>query len=77
MSLNYNFSYSKLADVYAVAEQEPAYKEQLLELATDLEQSGIGEFEGKEYLMNPDTRYPDEIISREDYELELEESMIQ
>mgnify|MGYP006898644527 CR=1 FL=1 len=44
---------------------------------TDLEQSGIGEFEGKEYLMNPDTRYPDEIISREDYELELEESMIQ
>lgn len=76
MSLNYNFSYSTLADVYAVAEDEPEYRKELLEFATDLEQMGYGTFEGKEYLINTDSRYPDEVISREDYELELEQPMI-
>lgn len=68
MSLNYNFSYSTTADVYAVANEEPMYKKQLLEFAADLEQTGYGTFEGKEYLMNTDSPYPDEIISREDYD---------
>lgn len=71
MSLNYNFSYSTLADVYAVANDEPKYKEELLKLATDLEQMGYGSFEGTEYMMNPSSKYPDEIISREDYTTEL------
>ena len=71
MSLNYNFSYSTLADVYAVANDEPKYKDELLKLATDLEQMGCGSFEGTEYMMNPSSKYPDEIISREDYTTEL------
>ena len=71
MSLNYNFSYSTLADVYAVADDEPKYKDELLKFAADLEQMGCGSFEGTEYMMNPSSKYPDEIISREDYITEL------
>lgn len=71
MSLNYNFSYSTLADVYAVAKDEPKYRKELLQFATDLEQQGYGTFEGKDYMMNPSSKYPDEIISQEDYTSEL------
>lgn len=69
--LGYNFSYSTLADVYAVANDEPKYKKELLKFAADLEQMGCGSFEGKEYIMNPSSKYPDEIISQEDYTSEL------
>ena len=69
--LGYNFSYSTLADVYAVAEDEPKYREELLQFATDLEPQGCGTFEDKEYMMNPSSKYPDEIISQEDYTSEL------
>lgn len=69
--LGYNFSYSTLADVYAVANDEPKYKRELLKFAADLEQMGCGNFEGTEYMMNPSSKYPDEIISQEDYTSEL------
>lgn len=71
MSLNYNFSYSSLADVYAVANDEPQYKKELLKFAADLEQNGYGTFEGEDYMMNVSSPYPDEIISMKDYNSEL------
>lgn len=71
MALGYNFSYSVLADVYAVADTEPEYRDELLKFAADLEQMGYGTFEGTDYLMNPSSKYPDEIISQEDYTSEL------
>ena len=75
MSLNYNFSYSSLADVYTVANEEPKYKKELLKFAADLEQMGYGTFEGEDYMMNVKSPYPDEIISMKDYSSELADDL--
>ena len=66
-----NFSYSTLADIFAVAEEQPQNREALLKFEADLEQTGIGTYEGKESIMNPHTNIPDEIISMEDYRNEI------
>jgi len=67
---NYSLSYSSLADIYAMAEEETGtVKAELLKLATDLEQTGTGSFEGKEYIYR-DSNYGMEVISMEDFESE-------
>ena len=60
---DYSLSYSTLADIYALAEEADDYsKKALLQMATDLEQTGIGYYNGEEY-WHKDTPYGLEVIS--------------
>lgn len=75
-AISLNFSYSSIADVYAVkeeAEQNNNTKlaEALQRFAEDLEQSGTGVFEGKQHILRP-TRWGMEIVSTEDLASESE-----
>lgn len=67
---NYSLSYSSIADIYAIAEEEKGVvKKDLLQLATDLEQTGVGSFCGEEYIYR-DSPYGMEVVLMEDYESE-------
>lgn len=70
----YSLSYSSIADIYATAEDEEdvVVKDQLLSLATDLEQTGTGYFGGEEYIYR-DSSYGMEVLSMDDYLAEKEE----
>lgn len=68
----YSFSYSSIEDVYAVAQEETGdTKAELLKLAEDLEQTGVGWFDGTEYIYR-DSAYGMEVISMEDFNTEEE-----
>ena len=68
----YSLSYSSLADIYAIAEEETGtIKAKLLKLAEDLEQTGIGSFDGEEYIYR-DSPYGMEVLDMTDYESEQE-----
>lgn len=63
----YSLSYSSLADVYAIADEETGEtKAELLKLAEDLEQVGIGYFDEEEFVIY-DSGYGPEVLSMEDY----------
>ena len=72
MSEKYSFSYSTLADVYAVAEDNETDAEKLGEFALELERMGMASLDGVEYILR-DTVYGQEIVSARDLELEKEE----
>lgn len=66
----YSLSYSSLADVYAIAEEETgSTKTELLKLAEDLEQTGVGYFDGEEFVYR-DSSYGMEVISMDDFSTE-------
>jgi len=68
----YSFSYSSIEDVYATAHEETGdAKKELLKLAEDLEQTGIGWYDGTEYVYR-DSAYGMEVISMEDFQSEAE-----
>lgn len=60
-----NFSYSTIADVYAMAEEYPDRKDDLDAFAKDIEQMGVAYFDGVEYIYK-DEGYGLEIIATED-----------
>lgn len=69
----YSLSYSTLADIYAVAEEaNPTSKKALLQMAKDLEQTGVGYYNGEEYWLK-DTNYGQEVISTTDLQSEEED----
>lgn len=69
----FNFSYSTIEDVYATAQDESGdVKAEMLKLAEDLEQTGIGYYDGQEYIIR-DTDYGREIVSMADFQSESED----
>lgn len=69
---DFNFSYSTIDDVYATAEGERGKtREQLLALAMNLEQVGVGYYQGQEYRYR-ETEYGVEVVSVDDLALEGE-----
>lgn len=62
-----NFSYSSLADVYAVADSENS--QEIRDFGLELERMGVAAYEGTEYMYR-DTAYGMEIVSMEDLESE-------
>ncbi len=71
MSGKYNFSYSTLADVYAVAEDNETDADKLSAFALELERMGMASLDGVSYILR-DTVYGQEIVSEDDLELEKE-----
>lgn len=68
----YSLSYSSIEDVYTIANEETGdIKAELLKLAEDLEQTGIGWFDGTEYIYR-NSAYGMEVISMEDLNTEEE-----
>ena len=63
----YSLSYSSIADILAIADEagKGEVQDQLVKLAQDLEQTGIGYFEGKEYVYR-DSPYGMEVVATED-----------
>lgn len=71
--MSYNFSYSSMADVYAVAEEEEgAEKEKMHEFAMELERMGTAVYGNTVYLYR-DTNYGMEVVSMKDYQSETED----
>ena len=69
----YSISYSSIEDVYALAEDETGEeKKELLQLAEDLEQTGVGYYGGEQFIYR-DTRYGMEVVSEEDLASEDED----
>lgn len=71
-----NFSYSSIADVYAVMEEarqnnNTQLADELKRFAEDLEQSGTGVFANESFILRP-TRWGMEIVSQKDLESEAE-----
>ena len=66
-----DFSYSTIADVYAMIDDYPDREADLTKFAEDLERVGIADFDGVEYMYR-DTNYGMEIISMADWESEKE-----
>lgn len=65
--MSYSISYSSMADIYALAEDETGEeKKSLLSLAEDLEQMGTGSYAGEEYVLY-ESNYGTEVLSMEDY----------
>lgn len=60
-----SLSYSSIEDIYALARDEPDEKEELLKLAEDLEQVGVGYYLGQEFALR-ETRHGLEVVSTED-----------
>ena len=73
MAGKYSFSYSTLADVYAVAEENQADAAKLKGFALELERMGVASLDGTAYALR-DTVYSQEIISEDDLALEEEEN---
>lgn len=68
-----SLSYSSMADIYALAETEnEETKKALLELAQNLEQVGVGYYNGEEFMYR-DSQYGMEIVSMDDYVSENED----
>lgn len=68
----YNFSYSTIADVHAIASEETGkVKDDLHRFARDLERAGTASYDSQEYIYR-DSPYGMEIVSMEDYESETE-----
>ena len=64
-----SISYSSIADLHALAQEFPAEKVALEQLATDLEQTGVGGYAGEEYIYRQ-SAYGMEIVSVTDVQSE-------
>lgn len=67
LTSTYNFSYSTMADVYAIAdaEEDEDNKKKILAFAEDIEAVGRGSIFGESYTLRS-TAYGDELISDTD-----------
>lgn len=69
----YSLSYSSMADIYAIAQEETGEeRKELLKLATDLEQTGLGWYKNEEFIYRS-SPYGMEVVSMADYQSEQED----